>query len=210
MISIKANTLSHLTDARYFASMEIDWMGFNLDPFAENASSPPFVKAIREWISGPTFVGEFNYASATDILTIAESAGLDAIQLGPLFDYNELAIIPDSYTLFAEIRIESNLPDPALFAFLQQHTGKINYFILNFSYITEPLSFLWKDALVSLCQSYPIFIYCNGDSYQVAEHIQYFKPFGYCLSGGSEEKTGLKSFEELDEIFDKLSALALK
>jgi phosphoribosylanthranilate isomerase len=44
----------------------------------------------------------------------------------------------------------------------------------------------------------------------VGEYIQLFKPFGYCLSGGLEEKTGLKSFEELDEIFDKLSALALK
>ena len=74
MISIKANTLSHLTDARYFASMEVTWMGFNLDPLSENASSPPFVKAIREWISGPAFVGEFNYASATEILAITENA----------------------------------------------------------------------------------------------------------------------------------------
>lgn len=210
MISIKANALSHLTDARYFASMEVDWIGFNLDPLAENAANPPFVKAIREWISGPTFVGEFNYTPATDILNIAESAGLGAIQLGPLFDYNELVIIPDSYTLFAEIRIESNVPDPSLFAFLQQHAGKINYYILNFSHITKPLSFLWKDALVSLCRSYPIFIYCNGGSDQVVEYIQYFKPVGYCLTGGSEEKTGLKSFEELDEIFDKLSVLNLK
>ncbi|MFN5790614.1 MAG: hypothetical protein ACK469_17830, partial [Bacteroidota bacterium] len=103
MISIKANALSHLTDARYFASMEVAWMGFNLDPLSENASSPPFVKAIREWISGPAFVGEFNYASATEILAITENAGLDAIQLGPLFDYNELPSIPDSYTLFAEM-----------------------------------------------------------------------------------------------------------
>ena len=105
-------------------------MGFNLDPLSENASSPPFVKAIREWISGPAFVGEFNYASATEILAITENAGLDAIQLGPLFDYNEIPFIPDSYTLFAEMRIDSNLPDPALFTFIQQHVGKINYYIL--------------------------------------------------------------------------------
>jgi hypothetical protein len=43
-----------------------------------------------------------------------------------------------------------------------------------------------------------------------SKNIQDFKPFGYCLSGGMEEKTGLKSFEELDEIFDKLSDLASK
>lgn len=210
MISIKANALSHLTDARYFASMEVAWVGFNLDPLAENASSPAFIKAIREWISGPTFVGEFNYTPANDILNIAESAGLDTLQLGPLFDYNELSVIPDSYTLFADIRIDRNVPDPAVYTFLQQHSGKINYYILNFSNIPEPISVQWKDALVSLCQTYPIFIYCNGDAHQVAENIQYFKPFGYCLSGGSEEKTGLKSFDELDEIFDILSDLAAK
>lgn len=210
MIPIKANALSHLTDARYFASMEVAWVGFNLDPLAENTSSPAFIKAIREWISGPSFVGEFNYTPANDILTIAESAGLDTLQLGPLFDYNELSVIPDSYTLFADIRIDSNIPDPAVNTFLQQHSGKINYYILNFSNIIEPISVQWKDALVSLCQTYPIFIYCNGDAQQVAENIQYFKPFGYCLSGGSEEKTGLKSFDELDDIFDKLSDLAAK
>ena len=70
MISVKANALSHLTDARYFASMEVAWMGFNIDPIAENASSPLFVKTIREWISGPELIGEFNYASATEILTV--------------------------------------------------------------------------------------------------------------------------------------------
>lgn len=210
MIPIKANALSHLTDARYFASMEVAWVGFNLDPLAENASSPAFIKAIREWISGPSFIGEFNYTPANDILTIAESAGLDTLQLGPLFDYNELSVIPDSYTLFADIRIDSNIPDPAVNTFLQRHSGKINYYILNFSNITEPISVQWKDALVSLCQTYPIFIYCNGDAQQVAENIQYFKPFGYCLSGGSEEKTGLKSFDELDDIFDKLFDLAAK
>lgn len=210
MIPIKANALSHLTDARYFASMEVAWVGFNLDPLAENTSSPAFIKAIREWISGPSFVGEFNYTPANDILTIAESAGLDTLQLGPLFDYNELSVIPDSYTLFADIRIDSNIPDPAVNTFLQRHSGKINYYILNFSNIIEPISVQWKDALVSLCQTYPIFIYCNGDAQQVAENIQYFKPFGYCLSGGSEEKTGLKSFDELDDIFDKLSDLAAK
>lgn len=210
MIPIKANALSHLTDARYFASMEVAWVGFNLDPLAENTSSPAFIKAIREWISGPSFVGEFNYTPANDILTIAESAGLDTLQLGPLFDYNELSVIPDSYTLFADIRIDSNIPDPAVNTFLQRHSGKINYYILNFSNIIEPISVQWKDALVSLCQTYPIFIYCNGDAQQVAENIQYFKPFGYCLSGGTEEKTGLKSFDELDDIFDKLSDLAAK
>jgi hypothetical protein len=33
---------------------------------------------------------------------------------------------------------------------------------------------------------------------------------GYCLTGASEEKTGVKSFEALDEIFDALADLALK
>jgi phosphoribosylanthranilate isomerase len=209
-VQLKANALSHLTDARYFASMEVDWMGFNLDPLAENASSPQFVKAIREWISGPAFIGEFNYASASEILSITENAGLDTIQLGPLFNYTELNMIPDSYTIFAECMMDENFPDASLQAFLQQYSAKVNYYILNFSNLFEPLSIQWKNSLVSLCKAYPIFIHSNGNAPQILDHIQYFNPLGYCLSGGSEEKTGMKSFDELDEIFDQLSTLALK
>jgi phosphoribosylanthranilate isomerase len=209
-VQLKANALTHLTDARYFASMEVDWLGFNIDPIAENASSPLFVKTIREWISGPELIGEFSYASATEILTVSESIGLKAIHLGPLFNYDELKFIPDSYTLFAEIMIEENIPNSDIQAFLNQYKNKINFYTLNFSNLFEPLSIHWKNSLVSLCKAYPIFIHSNGNANQIIDHIQYFNPTGYCLSGGSEEKTGLKSFEELDEIFDQLTALDLK
>lgn len=209
-VQVKANAVAHLTDARYFASMEVAWLGFNMDPMAENAANPTFVKAIREWISGPVFVGEFNYASSAEIVNIVHSAGLDAVHLGPLFNYDELQHIPAHYTLFAEIRVENNMPDTTVTSFIQEYATRINYFVLNFSNLFDPISMAWKNALIPLCSAFPIFINSRGDAQQIGDHIRYFNPLGYCLSGGSEEKTGVKSFEELDEIFDLLADLALK
>jgi len=209
-VQVKANAVAHLTDARYFSSMEVEWLGFNMDPMAENAANPAFVKAIREWISGPVFVGEFNYASSAEIVNIAHNAGLDAVHLGPLFNYDELQHIPAHYTLFAEIMVENNMPDNSITTFIQEYATRINYFVLNFSNLFDPISIAWKNALIPLCSAFPIFISSRGDARQIGDHIRHFNPLGYCLSGGSEEKTGVKSFEELDEIFDLLADLALK
>lgn len=209
-LQLKANALTHLTDARYFASMEVDWLGFNLDSTDQNASDPLFVKSIREWVSGPTFIGEFNFSSVKEILSVSENLGLNAIQLGPLFNFNDLKFIPDDYTVFAEIMVDVDIPSPDIQAFLNQYNNKVNFYILNFSNLFKPLSVQWKNALVNLCKVFPIFIHSNGNVNQIIDHILYFKPAGYCLSGGSEEKTGIKSFEEIDEIFEQLTALDFK
>jgi phosphoribosylanthranilate isomerase len=209
-VQIKANAVAHLTDARYFSSMDVEWLGFNLDPMAENSVHPAFLKSIREWISGPVFVGEFNYTSSDEIIAIAQRADIDAIHLGPLFPYEELKHIPGHFTIFSEIMIEHQRPDTTITTFIQQHSSRVNYFILNFSNLSDPISDDWINALKSLCSTFPIFINRRGDALQICNHIRQFNPLGYCLTGASEEKTGVKSFEALDEIFDALADLALK
>jgi phosphoribosylanthranilate isomerase len=204
-LQLKANAMTHLTDARYFASMEVDWLGFNLNPSDPHATNPLFVKTVREWVSGPTLLGEFNLPSAKEILSISENAGLNTLQLGPLFNYDELMDIPESYTLFAEVSILKNIPNPNILHFLDSYRGRINYYLFNFSNLSEPLSEQWKNFLVDLCKCYPIFIQSDDPLDQMLHHIRYFNPTGYCLSGGLEEKTGVKSFDELDEIFERLT-----
>lgn len=52
---VKVNRIQHLTDARYFAAMGVDYMGFALDSTDKEAFLLELqkIRAIQEWISGP-------------------------------------------------------------------------------------------------------------------------------------------------------------
>ena len=45
---LKATAVMNLTDARYFAAKEVDYLGFNLEEGTEGYLDPMYMKAIRE------------------------------------------------------------------------------------------------------------------------------------------------------------------
>ncbi|MBP6828235.1 MAG: N-(5'-phosphoribosyl)anthranilate isomerase, partial [Saprospiraceae bacterium] len=78
---IKASRITNLTDARYFAAKEVDFLGFNLEEGTEDYLDPIYMKAIREWVEGPQIVGEFSAGSADVVREYASFFGLDAVQI---------------------------------------------------------------------------------------------------------------------------------
>ena len=78
---IKASRITSLTDARYFAAKEVDYLGFNLEEGTENYLDPMHMKAIREWVEGPKILGEFATATPHFAAEAAAFFELDAVQL---------------------------------------------------------------------------------------------------------------------------------
>lgn len=87
-VTIKAGSITNLTEARYYAAQEVDYVGFCMDP--ENPSFMPInqVKEIKEWIIGPKIVGEFGAQSWSFITDKVHELGLDAVQIK--LNYTEL------------------------------------------------------------------------------------------------------------------------
>lgn len=56
---IKAGSITNLTDARFFAAYDVDYIGFCFDPLSADYISPQNALAIKGWISGPKIVAEF-------------------------------------------------------------------------------------------------------------------------------------------------------
>ena len=56
---IKAGSITNLTDARFFAAYDVDYIGFCFDPVSPDYISPQNALAIKGWISGPKIVAEF-------------------------------------------------------------------------------------------------------------------------------------------------------
>jgi len=48
--TVKASSISNLTDARYFAAWHVDWLGFDLTANGLSVLSLPEVKEIKDWI----------------------------------------------------------------------------------------------------------------------------------------------------------------
>jgi len=206
---IKASSIANLTDARYFAAWEVKWLGFNLDPGSEEYVSPQAIKAMKEWVDGVEFVGEFGIHSPQDILTAVEMLELDAVQLSPFTAPEDLVDLKDQ-TIIREMIVEKSTNEADLHDQMLLWAPYVRYFLLNF----DKNGITWPDLqqglplslsfLQDLCSSYDVILSIELDQNNVEEVLENLHPYGINLKGGAEEKVGYKSFEELDAIFEQL------
>jgi phosphoribosylanthranilate isomerase len=55
------------------------------------------------------------------------------------------------------------------------------------------------------CQRFPILLGIGIQASELPSMLEYLQPAGLHLLGGEEEKTGVKSFDDVDELFEALS-----
>ena len=205
---VKANSITNLTDARYFAAWEVEWLGFNLNPGAADYIEPMLLKAIKEWVDGVKFVGEFDLSTADEVNEIVQTLGLDAAQLGmftPLATFQQLEY---ATTLFKEIVIEKETTLAAIKMHIEAFAPYVKAFVLNF----DKNNISWSDAqshfdrtqLAELCQAFPIIFSLTMPPSTLIDFLDKVHPFGWSVKGGAEEKVGFKSFDELDDFFEVL------
>ncbi|MEM1220587.1 MAG: hypothetical protein AAGH79_16820, partial [Bacteroidota bacterium] len=78
-IPVKAAAVRNLTDARYFAAREVEWIGFTIEP--ENGNQVAEVRAMKEWLDGVQFMAEFSLQGADEIRQVAEYLEIDTVQV---------------------------------------------------------------------------------------------------------------------------------
>jgi len=206
---IKASQITNLTDARYFAAWDVNWLGFNFEKGNDHYIAPQNMIAIKEWVEGPKFVGTFNMQDASEILESVKILGLDAVQLG-MFATKELVQSLTDITIFKEIVVEQNSDIESIEKTMADLADDVSYFILNFnkngiSYqMLKSGKSLPLDQLKNLFETYPIILSIDNESNELDDLLETLQPYGLDLSGGEEEKVGLKSFDELDDIFEAL------
>ncbi len=209
---VKANSITNLTDARYFAAWEVEWLGFNLDTGTQTTVLPQFVNAVKEWVDGVKIVGEFGMQSGEEIHTAIEMMNLDAVQIGMFTGVNDIINLKDT-PIIKEIVIDESLSEKALKEILNQFAPFCESFLLNF----DKTGISWEDLknskymdfnyLKGICLKYPILFSLDVNAENIEAILESLKPIGINLKGGEEEKIGFKSFDELDEIFEAIEIL---
>ncbi|MCB0662490.1 MAG: hypothetical protein KDC24_07110 [Saprospiraceae bacterium] len=205
---VKINAVTNLTDARYFAAWEVDWMGFCLAEGEEGYVAPAMVAAMVEWLDGLQFIGEFGMQNAEEIKQVASDLNLKAVQL-PFLSGVDVAMGLNDLTVFKEIVFDEDLDLEFIKQILEQFEGHVDYFVFDFSKNQIELSqIIQNEAFHSFlkenCANQKVWMFGNFSQEEWDIIFENFQPEGMCLKGGDEEKVGYKSFDELDEVFEEL------
>ena len=208
-IKIKASHITSLTDARYFAAKEVEWLSFNFTEGTSSYIEPMKARAIIEWVTVPNIVGEFSFLSADEINFYTEGWGLQVVQVG-IFTPISTVIAIKNADVIKEIKIDELTEYDLLIEDLLAFSPYVQAFQLNF----DTNNITWADiknqstpidikVLKSICKKFKIILSIDFEPFMLNE-ILALNLYGLNLKGGEEERTGVKSFDELDDIFDML------
>lgn len=206
---IKASAITNLTDARYFAAREVEWLGFRFGGGPEATISPLAAKAISEWVDGVKFIGEFDFATAEEIQAVHQLLPFDAVQVGMYTPNSELEKLP-GLTFIREVVVEKGTTEAELAAHFEENAGHCAYFLLDFTKSGIDWASLRSggslspDFLKNLFHRHKTILALDFRANEAHDLLNMLQPEGLSLSGGAEEQVGLKSFDELDEILDAL------
>jgi len=209
---IKASQIGNLTDARYFAAWQVEWLGFSLDAASGRPLNPTQVQALKAWVEGPKMVGEFGLQNPEEIATAVNMLNLDMVQVSPFASVKEIHQQID-VPIIKNIVPESIDDLPLLYDQLKQEAHFVEAFLLHLDKVGISWSMVKAGDGINMiklkdwCQDFPIILSLDFEAPEVLEIIEELQPYGLNLVGGEEEKVGLKSFDDLDAVFELLEEL---
>lgn len=203
----KASRIAHLTDARYFAAKEVDYLGFNLEEGTEGYLDPMYMKAIREWVEGPKIVGEFK---RTPIRVVSEAAafyGLDVVQVSAKNYGSDLSEL-EGLEIILELEVS---PEGLSFSMadLQAFAAQADIFLFNLSgpTLSKSLFYADKDYWREVFALRPALLQGDFPAEDLPEIIEVFGLAGLSMVGGEEEQVGVKSYDEIEGIFESFGKI---
>jgi phosphoribosylanthranilate isomerase len=193
----KASAITNLTDARYFAAKEVDFLGFNLEEGTEGFLEPMYMKAIRAWVEGPQVVGEFSGAPLAVVREAAAFYGLDLVQVDAGASGQNLSDLK-GLEVILRVKPASRVENTA--AIFAESAPLVRYFLLDFSGTgTAWQNPEWREV----CRPYSVLVHLDETAATIPKALQALEATGLSLSGGEEERVGVKSFDELDDVFSQ-------
>ena len=197
--NIKISNVTNLSDARYAAAVGINYIGFCFDSESTNYIAPIKAKEMIDWITGSHIVAEFGNQSLDEIKDISELLNVDVIELNNTILPDELPSLEKAIIKKIDISIY-NLTQ--LNTELQAYKNYCDAFHLftTLNNLTIP-----ENDLINICANYKIIWGLPITSSSVLNIINGFKPYAINVSGGQEEKAGIKDFDELNDLLEVIT-----
>lgn len=168
--------IQHLTDARYFAAMGVEWMSMEL---ADDQATFDRWHAISDWVEGVKMLAEPVDASEE----LWAKIFIDAKPDGILITKNTLLEIPEEVEPFCLVgQGEEFVPD------------QCEYIILPYDQ-----SGIWQ-SVAQQADPEKTFLASDWNRNTLDEAVSAGYSGGICFSGGKEDVTGVRDYGEMDEM----------
>jgi len=193
---IMASHVNNLTDARYFASWGTDYIGFCRDFQHIDYCNDDRIKEMTQWLEGPDYLLEFSTTKDEEtILSMQQVTGISNVRVA--------SSLPDLLAEDSDFLNNNYWASEILFSSAGKKYPAITLPV-EISLITQKT---W-DILNKFSAKQPFFLEINwknaDDIYTLTEKLW---PFGLIFQGSDEEKTGMKSYDILDNLFDAIQNL---
>ncbi len=177
---ILIRNIKHLTDARYFAAMGVDWISLSLN---DDPTSFASWHTLSGWIEGVQLAAEFD----VDNEMLFAKAIIDAKPGAIVSDKDIGDRLPSEISLFLETdRIdESSKPDRTCYLLHLDHYR--------------------KHGLSKHIDSSHIFLMADWTPELLEEVLASGYSGGFCFSGGEEEEVGMRDYESMDKLLYRLN-----
>ncbi len=192
-IKIKISKVNNIEEAIFFDSMGVDFLGFCCNGTSMMYCSPAKIQEIVNHVENPQIVYEFDgWQSKVEIdFTISNGNQVDSIHLGAFATYSE----PFEKPVFKDFILE-NIDE-------SDFVG-VDFPVIRSEKNYHQLTDTEKSKINDLAAQKSIFLDILFEAKDLGEVLKNLSVYGLILRGGDEEKIGVKSFEELDDIFEIL------
>ncbi len=196
---IKLGGITNLADARYAAAAGIDYIGFCFDTNSTNYIAPIKAKEIIDWINGCEIVAEFGDQTIDEIKTISELLKVDLVEINN-------KILPTDLTSFDNHLIKKiNVDDFDLESLKNEIDAYKNNVKMFHLYSSENKQIFEANMIDELCIQNNIIWGFTLNTENIISTLNTYHPYAINVFGGTEEKTGYKDFDELNELLDLIS-----
>jgi len=180
---ILVRNIQHLTDARYFAAMGVDWMSMEL-----NGDPASFMRwhTFKDWVEGVKLAAEIY---TNDEMLLAKAV-IDAQPQGIVFHQpGGSAGLPDMQLFFDETACDDHTALP-----------ECSIRIMTYHPLVDMLAFLDLDPQTTFLQA-------DWTPDMLGSLLDAGFKGGICFSGGDEDATGMRDYEMMDQLLERIIGL---
>ncbi len=197
-IKVKAGSIQNLTDARYFSSKEVAWLGFDFNPDHERYIEPRIAQQIMEWLQGPKMVAQLSGSNISKQLEAAMVLNIPTVQSHVNDWHTQMDKFDGQFIPIVDLEtLQSN----GLVS-LKPFGNKVEAVLLQLEEGAEVLATA-RPLIKELVDTHSV-ILSAGSGVEELELAEQLGIEAIEVSGGLEEQIGVRSFEELDVLFDRL------
>jgi phosphoribosylanthranilate isomerase len=169
-------------------------IGFVMDKFSVDYTSPEKLKEIKSWVAGVKIVGETQGADYEDVKALVESYEIDFLQI------SEARLLPQIVDLGKPIILKLEFESAHLEDYLERYSQFVEFFLVGGVDFSDFARYTLKDY----SYNYSIVLDFGITAEIVNELLEEMPINGIALKGSSEIRPGYKDYDELSEILEVL------